>query len=100
MVIRGHSYVVLVKIRRACKGRHVWLLHQNSFVRTGSIHSFNSSNLQEWMLVLLKNDSYFLLFYILPILTIVLKYDCLFVNVCPYFSKCLLFIDQSRQNIR
>ena len=39
----------------------------------------------------LKNDSYFLPFYIL---SIVLKYHCLFANACPYSSKSLLFIDQ------
>ena len=39
----------------------------------------------------LKNDSYFLSFYVL---SIVLKYHCLFANACPYSLKNLLFIDQ------
>ena len=57
-------------------------LHQKTFVSipfTTQISPF------------LKNDSYFLSFYIL---SIVLKYHCLFANACPYSSKSLLFIDQ------
>ena len=57
-------------------------LHQKTFVNipfTTQISPF------------LKNDSYFLSFYIL---SIVLKYHCLFANACPYSSKSLLFINQ------
>ena len=58
------------------------VLHQKAFV---------SILLQLKFSPFLKNDSYFLSFYIL---SIILKYHCLFANTCPYSSKSLLFIDQ------
>ena len=60
-------------------------LHQKTFV---------SIPFTTKILPILKNDSYFLPFYIL---LIVLKYHCLFVNACPYPSRSLLFIDQLQE---
>ena len=60
-------------------------LHQKTFV---------SIPCTTKILPILKNDSYFLPFYIL---LIVLKYHCLFVNACPYSLRNLLFIDQLQE---
>ena len=60
-------------------------LHQKTFV---------SIPFTTKILPILKNDSYFLPFYIL---LIVLKYHCLFVNACPYSLRSLLFIDQLQE---
>ena len=63
------------RCRQAAKVIMSCFLHQKTFVSipfTTQISPF------------LKNDSYFLSFYIL---SIVLNYHCLFANACPYSSK-------------